>query len=119
MNDAHDQWPDDLIETHPAKDAIHPTNWGRILRMTVLLRTVAMGMTVDVVSVSMGVRVMPGPRGGDCFRNPAHHSRKIQDSQKNQHQPNGEFHGETNSCRNHDAEQDDCGANNENCDGVT
>ena len=119
VNHAHGQRPDNLVEPHPAKDAIHPADWGRMLWMSVFFGTVAMGMAVDVVTVSMGMRVEPVSRGCERFSNPAHHSRKIQNSQKNQHQPNREFHGETNSCWNRDAKQYDRGADNENGDGVT
>src|SRR5713226_286609 len=54
VNDAHGQRPRDLIETQPAKRAIHPTHGG-ILDMAVFRRTVTVRMTVNVLTVSVWV----------------------------------------------------------------
>jgi hypothetical protein len=58
LNDAHGQGPDDLIETHPAKRAIHPTDGCRVLGVTVFLGTMAVRMAAHTVSVSVRMRVM-------------------------------------------------------------
>jgi hypothetical protein len=64
MNDAHDGRPDDLMETQPPEHAIHPTHRCRILGMAVFPRTVILGIAVNVVSVSVAMRVLrwPEPR---------------------------------------------------------
>ena len=87
--------------------------------MGVFFGTVAMRMAVNVVPVSMGMRVMSELRGREEFRNPAHDPREIQNSEKNQHKANRELHGETDWRWNYQAEQNDCGADDENRDGVT
>ena len=61
---------------------------------------------------------MPELRRRKRFRNPAHNPREIQDSEKNQHHAHGQFHGESHSSRNHDAEQNNCRAHKKNRDGV-
>ena len=55
----------------------------------------------------------------NCFRNPAHDSRQIENPQEDQHQANRQFHRETNPGWNHQAKQNDCRTNKENSDGVT
>jgi hypothetical protein len=65
------------------------------------------------------MRVLSLLQGRNRFRYPAHDPREIQSSQQNQHQADGKFHRETNSCRNHKPEQDDCRTNSENRDRVT
>lgn len=118
MHDAHGQWPDDLIETQPPKSAIHPTHWRRVLAMAMYLRTVVVGMTVHIVTVSVKMGVLSQLYGRKCLGDPPHDPGKIQNTEKNQHQPNREFHCETYACRDHDAEQDDCRSNDEDRDRV-
>src|ERR1700676_4394870 len=107
MNDAHGQRPDDLIETQPPEHTIHPTHWCPILSMAMYLGTVTVGMAMNVVSVSGGMRVLRGMQGRNCLRYPAHDPGQIQNSQKNQHQANRQFHCETNPRWNDKTEQDD------------
>src|SRR5580765_1765559 len=117
MHDAYGQWPDDLIETQPPKSAIHPTHRRRVLAMAMFFRTVVVGMTVHIVSMSVKMGVLSRLYGRKCLGDPLHDPGKIQNTEKNQHQPNREFHCETYACGDHDAEQDDCGSNDEdrNC----
>ena len=119
VNDANGQWPDDLIEAQGAKDAIHPSYGCRGISMAAFFGFVAVRMAVNVVAVPMGIGVICELRGREDFRNPAHDPGKIQNSEKNQHKAHREFHGETDSGWNYDAEQNDCGADDENRYGVT
>jgi len=119
VNDANGQGPDDLIQAQAAKDAIHPAHGCLVISVAVFFGTVTMRMAVDVVPVSMGMRVRSELRGRQVFRNPAHSPCEIQDSENNQHKANRELHGETDSRWNYDAEQDNCGAHDENRYGVT
>ena len=53
-------------------------------------------------------------RGREGFRQPAHDAGKIQNSEEDEHQADGELHGEADASGNDDAEEDDGGADGEN-----
>jgi len=118
VHDADDQRPNDLIDSETTEDAIHPADGRGVLGMTVFFRAVAVRMTVNVVTVAVRVRVKRAVRRRECFGDPAHHSGEIQNSQKNQHQADGEFHGKADSCGDDNSEKDDGGADDEDRDGV-
>src|SRR6516162_2870816 len=64
---------------------------------------------------------MSALRGGTAakiLRNPAHHSRKIQRAEKNQHQTNGKLHREAEARRDHNSKQDNEGTDDKDSDGM-
>src|SRR5882672_1023222 len=64
--------------------------------------------------VGMRMTVAAGKITGD----PVHHAGKSQDAEQNQHQPDGEFHREAETRRDHDAEEDNERTHDKNGDGM-
>jgi len=76
--------------------------------------SMAVEMLVRVVAVGMEVGVSAGHRGREALGDPAGYSGEIQDAEQNQHDADGQLHGETEPGRNDHVEQDDGGAHREN-----
>lgn len=53
-------------------------------------------------------------RGREGFRHPTHDAGKIQNAEEDEHQADGELHGEADARRDDDAEENDGGADGEN-----
>ena len=79
------------------------------------------GVSVDVITVTVGMRVDASvgsaPRG-DHRRHPLRESGQAQDSQQDQHQGDGELHRETDAGRDHHAKDDDHPTHQGDGDGV-
>ena len=82
--------------------------------MSVFLRNVVLEIAAAGLPMSVGMRVLFQPHGRERFGNPPHYAGQIQNSQKNQHQADRQFHREPDSRRDHEAEQNNRQTNHEN-----
>jgi len=78
-------------------------------------------MSMDVVAMAVGMRMSCSrycSTRRKRVRNPLEHAGQVKDTQENQHQSHGEFHGETDASWNNPAEQNDSASHQQDREGV-
>ena len=117
MDQPNHERPQNLIHADLAKVAIEPAERSLPSSMRMSFGIVPMRVRVDVVAVSVRMR-MAGPRrcksAGKRIGDPLEHPSEIQNAQKNQHQPHRKFHREADARGNHPAEKNDSASHHEN-----
>ena len=129
MHEADRQRPQKLIESQllerPLKDISRPLiclDTDRGIQMHVDLWAMAVNMFVGDAIVLMEMRVHDTAiqvARSVAMRDALRNAGQVQDAEQDQHQADGQLHGETNARRNDDVEQDDGGADAEDSNGVT
>ena len=128
MHEADGQRPKKLVEAQllerPLKDisrSLIGLDADRGIQMHVDLRAVSVNMFMGDAIVLMemrmdesAIRVAWGVAMRDALRNAG----QVQDAEQDQHQADGQLHGETDARRNDDVEQDNDGADAEDSNGV-
>jgi hypothetical protein len=100
VNQSHRQRPHSLIQTELAENAVHPANGRGFGSVAMLFGIVAMRVAVNEIAMNVRMRMrvsmrMRGIGGGrERLSDPARESGKIQNSQQDQHQADGQLHGE-------------------------
>src|ERR1041385_2694860 len=116
MHNPDQKRPQMPIELLLAKQPVHAGQGCFIRCMRMRFRAMSVRMAVNVVAVTMVVRMTGGNSAfyfGDGSRR-AQERKHIHDSENDQHQGHGELHAEPDPGWNHDAEENDCSADDKN-----
>src|SRR5580704_13231231 len=125
MDQSHGQRAQRLIQTELAENAVHPADGSGVGSVAVLLGIVSMGVVVNEVVMSVGVRMRVSMRvrgisgGRKRLGDPARESREIQEAEKDQHQADGQLHGEAEPGRNDHSKKNNCRADQKNREGMS
>jgi len=115
VDEPHDERPHALIESNLAEMSIEPAQWRLLRRVRVSFGFMFVRMSMNVVAVTMRVRM--GRRYSDgwrkCVGNPLERAGQVKNAEENQHQADGEFHGETDARRNNPAGQNNSASHQE------
>ena len=94
MKDPHGQGAQQMKETQLAKELGHSSPCGCCaLFAAAASGTIRSQMNVNPVIMNMRMRNDGIPGRSKCLRNPAHESRQIQNTQKDQHEADRQLHG--------------------------
>lgn len=116
VDESYDERPHGLIETNLAEMSIEPAQWRLLRRVRVGFGFMLVRMSMNVIAVTMRVR-MGRRRYSDGWRkrvgNPLERAGQVKNAEENQHQADGEFHGETDARRDNPAEQNNSASHQE------
>lgn len=121
VDDADEQRAQRMKKPQAVKRTAQPMRRGKAIGMMVLDGRVRMPVNVQFFSMLMEVGVFARDmrmRGRKFFAEPLHEAGKIQDSEKNQHETHGKFHGQTYARGNHQTKQNDSGPDEGNGESV-
>ena len=126
VNQSHRQRTQRLIQTELAENAVHPADGCGFGSVAMLFGIVPMHMAVNEIAMNVRMRMrmrvrmrMRGIGGGrERLGDPAREACKIQNSQQDQHQADGQLHGEAEPRRNYHSKKNDRRAHQKNRDGM-
>ena len=103
VHESHHKRPQPMIRRQATKPAaIEPRQGRAVTGMAVVVRAVAVRMSMHVIAVSVNVIVQLGVA---CCAEDAAHARQREDPEQNQHDAHGEFHRKTEPWRDDDSDQ--------------
>ena len=111
--------PNELVGVNSSQMTVKPTEWRSVGLVGMRFWIVRVRVRVHVVAVTVRMRMLMDSASTQMARTKvAQHSRQVHDAQQDQHQPDGEFHRQSDARGNHPTEEDDAAAYNQNREGV-